>query len=168
MNTDYGTYMIVNTITLQFYYGRSSELRIRTRRHMSRLRAGTHDNIHLQRSFDIYGEQSFRVIKQEYDQTTDLVALEQKCIDKNFGKPHFYNLNRSADGMPDNKGKVRTLEDRIYLSQRNSLTPASEAELRRADALYPGNDRSLGEKVKLMRSAERKRLKYSQGTGQKR
>lgn len=55
-----GIYKIENIVNGKVYIGQSSWLRKRIGVHIRRLRNGTHDNIHLQRSWNKYGEESFR------------------------------------------------------------------------------------------------------------
>lgn len=55
-----GIYKIENIVNGKVYIGQSSWLKKRIGVHICRLRDGTHDNIHLQRSWNKYGEKSFR------------------------------------------------------------------------------------------------------------
>ena len=55
-----GIYIVENTKTRQNYIGRSVRPRARLKAHFWNLRAGCHNNPHLQASFDKYGEAAFR------------------------------------------------------------------------------------------------------------
>lgn len=86
-------YKILNLVNGKFYIGSTKNFRKRRRNHLSRLRNNKHENIHLQRSWNKYGEHSFDVLIIE--ETTDLLIREQYYLDNL--KPHF-NIGLSACG----------------------------------------------------------------------
>ena len=54
-----GIYKITNKVNGKFYIGSSNNIKRRWKYHKSNLRSGTHDNIHMQRSYDKHGEENF-------------------------------------------------------------------------------------------------------------
>ena len=61
-----GIYMITNTVNGKKYIGQSNWLKKRIGAHLNHLRNGAHSNIHLQRSFNKYGEGAFDFSIIEY------------------------------------------------------------------------------------------------------
>jgi len=63
-----GIYKIINVVNNKFYIGSSVDLRKRKSKHFSELRHNKHNNKHLQRAWDKYGEASFVfVVVEELD-----------------------------------------------------------------------------------------------------
>ena len=54
-----GIYRIVNRVNGKCYYGSSQDINERMNNHKSELNNNVHDNIHLQRAWNVYGEHSF-------------------------------------------------------------------------------------------------------------
>lgn len=75
-----GIYEIVNGLTGQRYIGRSVEMRARILQHLSCLRRHTHSNLHLQRSFDKYGEAAFTGRMILVCRREDLPMYESACV----------------------------------------------------------------------------------------
>lgn len=57
--SNYVIYAITNTITTKKYVGSSKDFNKRKQTHLRDLRSGHHHNVHLQRSFALYGEDNF-------------------------------------------------------------------------------------------------------------
>jgi group I intron endonuclease len=132
-----GIYKITNTINNKFYIGSSVNIRARITNHRSQLNRGVHDNNHLQRAWDKYGEKSFKVelIKECNDE--ELLYEEQKYLDKiGVGEnPNCYNIAKSAFAPTlgrelsnetkrkignANKGKMHTEETKAILSKKHT------------------------------------------------
>jgi len=96
-----GIYKILNNVNGKFYIGSSNNLRKREREHFGSLRSNSHYNKHLQRSFNKYGEISFKfIILEQLINIEDLLIREQyfldlfRCYDSEIG----YNISPSANG----------------------------------------------------------------------
>lgn len=88
-----GIYHIINLKTCKFYIGSSSKIERRWSYHLWELRKNIHTNPHLQRSYNLYGENSFKfeiveIVQSKYD----LIIKEQKHIDA-APKDLLYNMN---------------------------------------------------------------------------
>jgi group I intron endonuclease len=95
-----GIYKITNIENGHFYIGSSVNIYNRIKNHFSYLKRGKHANTHLQRSFDIYGLDSFNVeVLEECPQTEQkiLLEIEQKYIDMFWdGGNTCYNMSKSS------------------------------------------------------------------------
>jgi group I intron endonuclease len=92
-----GIYKIINVINNKFYVGSSVDLRKRKSKHFSELRHAKHNNKHLQRAWDKYGESSFIfVIIEELTRDDDLLAAENIWLKPHVGKNYCYNIGRDA------------------------------------------------------------------------
>lgn len=86
-----GIYEIKNIINNKIYIGSAINLEKRKKEHFYDLRKNKHHNRYLQRSFNKYGENSFKFEVIEYIENVDLlIAQEQHYIDKN--KDILYNI----------------------------------------------------------------------------
>src|ERR1035441_5309319 len=92
-----GIYRIINTQNGQYYIGSAIRLAKRRTTHFSHLRRNKHSNMYLQRSYNMYGEQSFAFDIIEYCEKERLIEREQFWIDsyKISGK-NLYNLSPTA------------------------------------------------------------------------
>lgn len=101
-----GIYRIKNLKNKKCYYGSSKNIEKRWRTHLNNLKNGKHHNIHLQRSWDKYGEDNFVFELVEECNETILLELEQKYLDLN---PEFNIGIKSSGG--DNLTKNPNKED---------------------------------------------------------
>lgn len=106
-NKKTGIYRIRNIIDGKIYIGSSCKLRIRQKIHLRSLNKGTHHSIHLQRSWNKYGKESFvfEILECGLDEH-QLIAIEQKYID-NY-RPE-YNTSPTAGSS---LGQIRSPESR--------------------------------------------------------
>lgn len=92
-NNRSGIYAIVNIKTEKFYIGSAVNFRTRKNKHLSLLRAGNHDCIHLQRSYNKHGEDVFVFKVLEYvENKNNLLDVEQKYLDIYFPTGILYNI----------------------------------------------------------------------------
>ena len=89
-----GVYKITNTKTKKFYIGSSNHLSGRWFTHLCHLRKNDHGNIHLQRSWNKHGEDSFKFEILFYCDERDLILYEQLCLDSLNPE---YNIHIYAD-----------------------------------------------------------------------
>jgi len=92
-----GIYKITNIITNAIYIGSSVKIKKRWWRHVNDLKNKKHDNIHLQRSWNKYGEDKFKfeIIKECL--VEDLLKIEQNYLDKMNWETSF-NIGKKACG----------------------------------------------------------------------
>jgi hypothetical protein len=76
-----GIYIIVNTINKKCYIGSAVSIKQRFTQHRRLLRQNRHFNIHLQASWNKYGEQAFKFELLERGPVNELVKAEQYWID---------------------------------------------------------------------------------------
>ena len=99
METNYGIYVITNMVSGKVYIGSTTDVRIRRKQHIWALRKGNHDNSHLQRSWNKYGEDTFEFGILEYiGSLEELVKAEQFWMDiyREEGT-ELYNFGTAAD-----------------------------------------------------------------------
>ena len=94
-----GIYGIQNTLTGEWYVGQSQNIRKRYNTHMRHLAAGCHENEHLQRSFNKYGEEHFSFQLLERCSVTELDECEKKWIAEKNSKEHGFNMTYGGGGM---------------------------------------------------------------------
>jgi group I intron endonuclease len=97
-----GIYCIVNDKNGNKYVGQSKYLGKRKRDHFQLLRAGKHNNLHLQRAYNYYGSQffSFYVLEITFRDYSNLNDREQFWI--NELKPE-YNMVMDVETPPEKK-----------------------------------------------------------------
>lgn len=101
-----GIYQVRNLTTNQCYVGQSVNIRVRWQNHLSALRAGRHDNVYLQRSFDKYGEDVFEFSVITLCSEELLTDIEQWYLDA--WQPAF-NLTLVAGVPPRFSGEEHPL-----------------------------------------------------------
>lgn len=91
-----GIYEIYNLITHKKYIGSTINLRVRKSNHFSRLKNGTHNNKHLQYSYNKYGAENFIFNVIEEVEIKQLEIAEQKWIDYYARSGQLYNKRYDA------------------------------------------------------------------------
>lgn len=86
-----GIYKITNSINQKVYIGQSDRLNDRKREHFYRLKRNEHNNEHLQKSYDKYGEENF--IFEIIEETDDLDNREIYWINEYGGINSELNYN---------------------------------------------------------------------------
>jgi group I intron endonuclease len=108
MNKICGIYQILNKTNNHFYIGSSSNVEWRFYIHKRLLRKGEHFNVHLQRAWNKYGEDSFLFSVLKSIPKSNCLAEEQKMLDQHHGKPYFYNMDKWAKLNDDAANKKRS------------------------------------------------------------
>lgn len=91
-----GIYIIVNTQSGYIYIGQAQSLRKRWNEHRRDLNKGCHHNEHLQRSWNKYGEKSFKFQVLENCSLEQLNEREQHYLDVYMAKGICYNMSPDA------------------------------------------------------------------------
>jgi len=110
-----GIYKIVNIKNSKCYVGSAVNIKRRWAEHKSYLRGNKHHSKHLQRAYEIYGEDSFLFEIVELVEPQFLIEREQHWIDilSAYGK-NGYNANPKANSS---LGIIRSSETREKISQ---------------------------------------------------
>lgn len=151
-----GIYKITNRIDGKTYFGSSSNISKRKERHFRYLRQGIHENNHLQRAYNKYGKDAFEFKVIKYVPNSIKLIEEQKLLDKHIGKPHCYNICKTA-GSPFMRGRKKSDEHRRKLSAATTRYFQEHPEAR--ERL---RSRLLGTKLSVK---EREHLKKSRARG---
>ena len=92
-------YKIINTVTNEKYVGQTTNFSRRINDHRQKLNANTHINPKLQASWNKYGEQAFKITKEEFDLTKEeLNQKEIEEIQKEDSYNNGFNLTLGGDG----------------------------------------------------------------------
>lgn len=94
---DYVIYTITNTANNKFYVGSTNDAISRRYVHWRRLRTGVHHSAHLQAAWNKYGEAAFQFsVVETYTTKEDMLAAEQRWLDKYVDTPSCYNFSKNA------------------------------------------------------------------------
>lgn len=155
-----GIYMIKNEINGNFYIGSSKNINKRWTQHKSDLKGGKHKNIHLQRSYNKYGNVFSYSILEETDDD-NLLSKEQEYIDKYKNDKFFYNIGLNSSGGDNltNNPKREEIIEKISISVRKCYESMSEKD-REKFKKYGKDNPNYGNKwSKEMREDASKRSK---------
>jgi group I intron endonuclease len=153
-----GVYAIHNDANSRHYVGSAVNLKCRTRDHFSKLRKNIHENKHLQRAFNKYGENFFWVqVLEIVPEKKNLTKREQFYMDSTLP---YYNILRTArSGL----GFKHSEEERLRIKERIKAKFASMTPDERRQLLLSNGFSTKG-KVMSAESRQKKRLAM---TGQK-
>jgi len=114
-----GIYKITNKKNNKIYVGSSANLERRYYYHLNSLRKNKHYNIHLQRSFNRDGEESFEYSILEYCNNDVLVDREEYLIEhlNSLDTRYGYNINPNGDRPPSWSGKTHTESTKLKMSK---------------------------------------------------
>lgn len=126
-----GVYKINNTLSERYYIGYSTDISRRFRNHRSKLKQNCHDNIFLQRAYNLDGKDKFKYdILHVCDTEEEAKAIELKYLTDLSIRNKLYNLNYNNSGgdmlthHPD-KEKIR---EKILNSHKETLSKMSPEE----------------------------------------
>ncbi len=105
-----GIYELRNIVSGKFYIGSATTVYKRFYRHRAELRARTHRNAHLQRSFDKHGDRAFVGRILELCPRDELLEKEQVHVTAHRDDPSCYNIVRSAIRRPGDTFSDETKE----------------------------------------------------------
>lgn len=173
INKNIGIYAIINQVNGKMYVGQSSVLRNRKKRHFTDLRCNRHGMNcrkgkwigqidHLQKSFNKYGEQSFKWEVLEYCKKEKLTEREQFYMNKYNSTNPFcgYNISvKAGQGImsPEGrerisqltKGKKRPVDVMEKLRQANIGRKCSEETKERIRKANTGREKSKETREKM-------------------
>jgi len=118
---DSGVYRIRCGPTGKSYVGSSSSLRMRKKQHFSDLRCHRHDNPHLQRAFDKWGEAAFEweVLEETAD---NLLVREKVWIESLDTLDNQKGYNIVSNPVSPMKGRKHSQRLRLGLADQASAT----------------------------------------------
>ena len=116
-----GIYRITCTVNKKFYIGSSVNLLQRWGEHRKMLRSNNHGNIHLQRAWNKYGEETFIFEVIELVLTSFLLEREQFWIDKTQAVKKGFNIAKVAGSV---LGITRSPETRKKISEAKKGKPS--------------------------------------------
>lgn len=137
-----------------FYYGQAQDLRSRKNVHMSRLQRGAHDNTHLQRAYDKYGNAAFEVVL--YCETNELSRYEQWFLDQYQPLRKCANVASCAEASA--RGAKRSAETRAKMSASQKGRMHSAATRAKIGAASRGRKHTAATKAQM--SAARCKYTY--------
>lgn len=142
-----GIYKIEHIDSGKLYVGSAINLRKRWNRHLFLLRKNRHDNIHLQRAWDLYGAESFKFsVLEHVFEPNELIAREQFWIDKLEVMRTGYNLSPFAGSR---KGKKHTDETKRKIAKACQGRLVSEETRQRMSIAFTGRTMSPEARAKL-------------------
>ena len=88
-----GVYQILCVKTGKRYIGSSCDIQKRWRGHCQKLNSNKHDNIHLQRAWNKYGQEAFRLcLLEKCEEGQEKIKEQSKNISFNFRNLIFLNI----------------------------------------------------------------------------
>ena len=119
-----GIYAIRNKANNKYYIGQAKDIKNRWIQHRSRLKCGTHKNLHLLSAYKIYGKDNFEYLILEECSTEHLDERERYYIAKYNSYNNGYNQDEGGAGC---KGYKHTEEE--ILKMRKIQNPKSVLQL---------------------------------------
>lgn len=115
-----GIYIITNKINDKVYIGQTRQRFIkRYWHHLWKLKDNSHDNIHLQNSFNLYGEDSFIFeVLESVEDNDKLNEVEVKYISYYRELDRCYNIQSGGQVVLNYE---RTLEQRKSIGEKNRI-----------------------------------------------
>ena len=107
-----GIYSIDNIVNGKSYIGSSNDIRYRWNRHLKLLHNNCHNNHHLQKSYNKYGEKNFSFQILEEVPQNKLKTIEQQYLDVIRVIPFwYYNINYDADRINYTSEVLKKMSD---------------------------------------------------------
>ncbi|MBU1173138.1 MAG: GIY-YIG nuclease family protein [Proteobacteria bacterium] len=169
-----GIYIIRNLKNYKVYVGSATNIKGRWSNHICSLQKGRHDNSHLQRAWNKYGEEAFEFKVLIYCDIDDLIWYEQRAMDiyrDTKGWEMMYNMLPTAGSSlgyrhtPElkafmvalNTGRKHTPEERKKQSERQKGRKISPETRAKRSVLLKGRKFTPEHRAKL---SEAQRLRW--------
>lgn len=144
-----GIYQITNIANGKRYIGSSKNIWTRWKTHTLQLRKNEHHNLHLQRSWNKYGEDNFIIAAIVLCEEYELQRYEQACLD--IFKPEY---NETIDVIAPMRGKKFSEEHKAKISRANLGRHMSEETKEKLLLANLGSHHSEETKEKISASAK--------------
>lgn len=125
-----GIYRIENLVNGKNYVGQSINIYKRWKNHIDDLKEGVHYNCHLQRSWNLYGEDSFKFSILEECSVEELNIKEILYVDKFHAYTNGYNQTFGGDGSIGYKHSEESLEKMKQIQQERFQHIENRVKLR--------------------------------------
>ena len=112
-----GIYRIVCVKNGNYYYGSSDNLCERWMGHKNILKRNKHVNPRVQRTWNKYGEDTFRFEHIEFVEPTKLLEIEDTYLKEHVGKPHCMNILDKATMPPSRKDQKMSEDAKNRISE---------------------------------------------------
>lgn len=146
-----GIYFITNKVNNKVYVGRAINLTRRKNKHFSELRCGVHDNEHLQRAFNKYGEANFTFEVAEEVAKDRLFEVESQYLALARELPLlYYNMSYSSEG--GRLGLKHSEESKRRMSKALTGKKRTEEAKRRISESKLGSKHSTEAKQKISKA----------------
>lgn len=140
-----GVYRIINTKTNTIYIGSSTDVRARLRNHFWSLNDSSHDNIHLQRAWNLDGSEVFELEQIIQCDKIYLIEKEQWWIDYYLtNNTKLYNLRLRAESQLGYKhseetcAKFKIARQKITQETKNKMSESALAYRKVHPETYEG------------------------------
>lgn len=133
-----GVYIITNTINGKTYIGAALDFEGRWNRHRSDLRLNRHHNLHLQRSWNKYGEEAFGFGVLEYLDNLDELYLAEQFWVNVYGEENKELYNIATPGKAPMLGFAVSEETCHKISRGLKGKPKSEEHKRKLSEANKG------------------------------
>lgn len=151
-----GVYKITNNVNGKYYVGGSKNIINRWYNHVYELRHHQHDNIHLQRSWDNYGENSFLFLIIEA--SDDIVSVEQKYLDIAKNEQNFSYNQQFLSGRVEMTEEMKKI---IGQSLRKRYTKHKHPMLGRNHTLESRQKMSVSQTGKILSEKTKDKIRKS-------
>lgn len=113
-----GIYCIENLVNGKKYVGQSIDIYYRWKEHIDALNKGEHYNVHLQRSWNLYGQENFKFSIVEKCSVEELNQKEMFYVDKFDAYHNGYNQTRGGDGSVGYRHEKAVIEKMCQIQQQ--------------------------------------------------
>lgn len=147
-------YKIRNIENENFYVGSSINVNKRLSKHLFELRKNIHNNLHLQRAYNKYGEDKFTIEILEFCNKDNIIEREQYYIDTL--KPE-YNICKIAYSTI---GVIPSKETRLKMSKAHKDIKHTQESKEKMSRIHLGKKLSNGHKLAISNGMKKQVLQF--------